>query len=61
MRITENFRHPHDDNPTQVSVTLSDNKQFVVMDISRSMLTVAVEDIGTLIGMLQALQHRAAK
>lgn len=60
MRITENFRHPTQDEPTRVSVALGADNTISV-DHSKANLVICAEDIGTLIGMLEALQRRAAK
>lgn len=61
MRITENFDHPDHPEPTQISVQLSNNGAYVTLDTSRVDPKIHARDLGTLIGMLQALQRRAAR
>jgi hypothetical protein len=61
MRITENFDYPHSDDPTQISVLLSEEGAYVTLTSSRIDPKIHARDLGTLIGMLQALQRRAAR
>lgn len=67
MRITENFIDPlddRDDGMIQISVHLTkrgDGQQYVQFDFSKMTPRIEVERLGTLIGMLQALERRAER
>lgn len=63
MRITENFVNPRFGDIQQISLHLvhgeDDGPNRVDIHISGSNPSIRLQDIGTLIGMLEALKRRA--
>jgi hypothetical protein len=64
VRITENFTYPTDRgeiDPMQVSIFLNTTGpvNYVQLDFSQLTPRIRLQDLGTLIGMLEAIKRRA--